>query len=149
MITVVNAIPVNKKGELLLTQRKSNSSTWNNKWQFAGGTMEFGEKAEQTLARELDEELDVSVRIIFPYPIFETNVWYKQDTTSGLDQHTNILAYLVDIGSQTPKINNEELKDWAWFPYEKALKLDLLPNVKDFIYQAQKIIEKEELLTQI
>ena len=71
-ITIVGelGLPIRKDRKFLITRRDSpQKKSWHNKWQVAGGEIEFGETPEQALSREIHEELGVSARIIFPYPI--------------------------------------------------------------------------------
>ena len=110
-ITGVLGLPIRSDGKFLLTRRYAPGyKTQHNKWQIAGGTMEFGETPQQTLSRELFEELRVSVRIIFPYPIAKTYVWCKEQTELDYDAHVILLAYLVDVSNQTIKLNQEATK---------------------------------------
>jgi 8-oxo-dGTP diphosphatase len=60
-IRVVGAM-IEKDGRYLITQRSPKGSL-PLLWEFPGGRVEEGETDEQALARELEEELDVSVRV--------------------------------------------------------------------------------------
>ncbi len=152
IIIVVNAIAINHEGKFLLTKRRSQNLTWEGKWQFAGGTMEFGESPEQTLAREIQEELGMSVEIISPYPIAKTYVW--SDLTAGgqgdpehvSGRHVLLLDYLVSIGDQQPQPENREIQDWGWYSLEELVDMDTLPLVQEFALEAQKIVEREQLV---
>lgn len=143
-LIVVNAIPINELGQFLLTQRRSDNPEWNGKWQFAGGTMEFGESPEQTLAREIQEELGISVEIIYPYPMAKTYVW-SEDPENVSGRHVVLLNYLVSIGNQQPSADSSEIQDWGWYALEELVTMDTLPLVQEFALEAQKIIEREHL----
>ena len=72
----VLGLAINKEGKYLLTRRhEPGNSRIHKKWQLPGGGLEFGESVEQVLAREMEEELGLSVRIIYPYPIVRTHVY--------------------------------------------------------------------------
>lgn len=58
-ITQVYGICFNKKGEILICREETD-----NKWQLPGGKPEIGESVENTLSRELLEEVDIKVRNI-------------------------------------------------------------------------------------
>ena len=133
----VLGLAVDAKGQYLLTKRKQpGNKRTDGKWQLPGGGMEFGETPEQTLAREMEEELKISVRILSPQPIVRTHVYDKP----GVKLHVVLLAYLVDVGGQTPKIGNHEASELGWFTPEQVQKLDYLPLTIEFVHQAQKIL---------
>ena len=148
MITGVVGLPVRGDGKILLTRRYApGKKPWHNKWQLAGGGMEFGEKPEQTLARELQEELQVSARIIFPWPIVGTSIWYGDHIDSKADTHITLFCYLVDIGKQKVDVSgDDETSEFDWFTPEEALKLDLLPLTDDFVKGAMEIIKENGIL---
>lgn len=53
---------IRKEGKVLLGQRPI-GDTFEGKWEFPGGKIEFGESPEVALRRELDEELGVQADI--------------------------------------------------------------------------------------
>jgi len=55
------------KGKILGTQRAGHSSRAG-KWEFPGGKVKAGEKREDALHREIDEELGITVSIIRSLP---------------------------------------------------------------------------------
>src|SRR2546421_2406948 len=61
MRTVVAAVIERSDRRLLIGQRRRND-TYPLKWEFPGGKVEAGETPERALARELKEELGVSLR---------------------------------------------------------------------------------------
>lgn len=139
----VLGLAVNKNGEYLLTKRRQpGNHRTDGKWQLPGGGIEFGETPEQVLAREMEEELKVSVRILYPQPIVRTHVYDK----SGAKLQVVLLTYLIDIGGQTAKIGNHEATELGWFTADKVQKLDYLPLTIEFINQAELIIKKEKII---
>ena len=61
-VKVVGAVIENDKGEILCALR-SPSMTLPNLWEFPGGKIEEGEQPEQTLAREIQEELECQIEV--------------------------------------------------------------------------------------
>ena len=60
-LPVVAGVLVNARGELLVAQRPPGG--WQpGKWEFPGGKIEDGERPEETLIRELEEELGIVVK---------------------------------------------------------------------------------------
>jgi 8-oxo-dGTP diphosphatase len=133
-----------KNGQVkyLLTQRLAPKSDWHQKWQVAGGGLEFGEHPEQTMIREIKEELDVDPNIIYPFPIIAT------ETRLGKKYHIVLFCYLIDIGKQ--KINiidpDQETGDFGWFTLSEAMKLKAISNTYKIIKQADKIIRDNDML---
>ena len=60
----VAAVIVDDKDRVLMQKRGKKASNEVGKWKFPGGKMEYGERAEETLKREIREELGVEVEII-------------------------------------------------------------------------------------
>lgn len=59
-ITVTCAI-IRRNGAVLIARRKKGAMA--GKWEFPGGKVEQGETPEESLAREMKEEFNVSVRV--------------------------------------------------------------------------------------
>jgi A/G-specific adenine glycosylase len=67
-ITVTAAI-IHRGGQVLLARRPANGLL-GGLWEFPGGKQEPGESLPQTLAREIDEELGVAVRVGDPFGVY-------------------------------------------------------------------------------
>lgn len=61
-IVVGAAVTVNRKGEILIAQRKQ-TDMLGGLWEFPGGKLEAGETIEECVARELKEELGIHVDV--------------------------------------------------------------------------------------
>jgi len=59
----VKVIIYDERGQVLLLQRSQASKNNAGKWEFPGGKIEAGETPEESLARELAEELDMRVSV--------------------------------------------------------------------------------------
>jgi mutator protein MutT len=142
----VLGLAINKNGQYLLTKRHEPSNARiHNKWQLPGGGLDFGETVEQVLAREMEEELRVSVRILYPYPMVKTHIY----DYSGKKIQVLLLTYLVDLGGQAPKIGDPETGEFGWFSPQEAQKLDYLPLTIEFVTEAEEIVKKEKILEMI
>lgn len=59
----VGAIIVDEDGRLFLAQRGPRAGNERGKWEFPGGSVEFGETLAEALAREIREEYDISIEV--------------------------------------------------------------------------------------
>jgi len=147
----VVGLAVHKNGKVLLTLRSApHRKFWDNKWQLPGGEIEFGETPEQALAREMQEELGVSVRILLPHPIAKSVVYEKgKHIDLDVDVHIILLCYLVDIGEQKISLENDpekETKGYHWFYPKEVHDLECLPLTKEFVEDADKLIKIHKLV---
>ena len=134
----VLGLPVNEKGEFLLTQRHAPKTPWADKrWQLTGGGMEFGESPEETLVREMKEEIGVIPEIIFPYPIVRSHVWEH-----SAHYHITLMCYLVDIGEQKITPDMREVIDFRWVLPAEVVKFETLPLVDGMVQEADLIRQK-------
>ncbi|MFH2085429.1 MAG: NUDIX hydrolase [bacterium] len=151
IIVAALGLPVSKDSKkVLLTQRHApGNPSWYLKWQLAGGAVDFGETMEQAVEREMYEELRVKAKIIHPYPIVKTSIWYANESDEKMDTHVIIISYLVDIGDQIPDLSHDpdwETAAFGWFTLEEAKKLDMLPLTLPIIEEAFQLLEHEILL---
>ncbi len=147
----VVGLPINQKGQMLLTQRQApHRKFWDNKWQLPGGEVEFGETPEQALSREMQEELGVSTRILLPHPIVKSIVYEKgKHMDLDTDVHLTLLCYLVDIGDQKVSLDNDpekETKAYRWFDPKEVPNLACLPLAKEFVEEATRLAKIHKLI---
>lgn len=147
IIVAALGLPVSSDGQkVLLTQRHApDFPAWHLKWQIAGGGLDFGEKLEEGVIREIFEELHVNCKIIHPHPIVKTSIWYGDESDEKMDTQVVLLTYLVDIGSQTPDLTKDpdwETSNWGWFTKEEARKLDCLPLTLDVVEEAFSLLQE-------
>lgn len=141
MLSAALGLAINDKGQYLLTQRNQPQDPQvHNLWQIPGGGMEFGESPEQTLAREMQEELGVSVRILHPLPIAKTALWYLDDR----DLHITLLCYLVSIGDQTPTLNDPETGAYKWYSIKEMHDIKLMDLTSDIVEEMEKLIQSNK-----
>lgn len=100
---VVAAVIRGGDGRVLLARRPPGSHL-EGLWEFPGGRVEDGETAEAALARELDEELGVTVSIAEPL----TFAWHRDATREIL-----LLFYRAELTGGVPA--GREGQEVGWF----------------------------------
>lgn len=115
-------------GKVLLQTAAGESS-----WALPGGRAEMGEAAEDTLKREMREELATDVEVLRPLWVVENFFDY-----AGLSYHELGLYFLIRFPAGSPVLTECPLESWdggtrlefRWHPLETAFlsKLPLLPS---------------------
>lgn len=125
-IDVVAAVIITDNG-ILATQRKHGE--FRDKWEFPGGKVEPGETPEEALAREIQEELELGIRIgsfidtvDYAYPDFSIRLHvYVCSVVSGvlnLKEHKSLMW-----------LKSDELYSVEWLPADKAV----LPVLESYL----------------
>ncbi len=126
IIPVLAAIILSHDGTVLLAQRKADRTN-PLKWEFPGGKLKIGESPENSLTREIEEELGIkiSVRQLFS----AVNYSYP---------HENILllAYFAEL--LTGGFHLTDHKEVRWVTINKLLTYELSPADKPI---AEKLVE--------
>ena len=60
----VGALVFNQEGKVLLAKRGPEARNEKGKWEFPGGSVEFNEKCEDALKREIKEEFDIEIEVL-------------------------------------------------------------------------------------
>lgn len=130
---------IKHKNKYLLTKRQEldpeDPNNFAGMWQIPGGGINFGERVEDAVIREIKEELrlDIEVISIVPYIIDSIRKnWHGIGIV--------YLCRLVDI-KQKIKLN-EEANDFGWFTYEEIMKLNILPGGKEVIKIEDSLSQK-------
>lgn len=109
----VSAAVMIQSNRVFAAQRK-NSGELALRWEFPGGKLEAAESAEAAIVREIDEELNISIRVMQRLLVVE-----HQYQTFSITMH----AFLCEIIEGTPRLNEHldsrwlgktELYDVAW-----------------------------------
>jgi 8-oxo-dGTP diphosphatase len=115
MITVTAAIICNKENKVLMAKR-NNSSSVPLKWEFPGGKVENNETPEESLKREIFEELRVHVKV----KGFMASSKYNYD-----HGEIELLAYYCEIEEgELQALVHDEIQ---WVRISELLNLDLAP----------------------
>ena len=105
ILICANAIIVSKETSKLLLVKRASNRVEASKWSLAGGTVEFQEKLEDALLRELKEELSIEV---IKAKFFD----YHEYITDKL--HAVAFYFVVKISENTQFKLNDELTEYKW-----------------------------------
>lgn len=100
------------------------------KWEFPGGTVEYGESPYDTLHREVEEEIGCKIEIKRLLPQVKYNIW-EQD--NGVIAQAIVLCFECVIVDGIPQPSHREVLEIRWCTSAEALELDLLPGNDEFI----------------
>lgn len=115
----VGALIYNDEGKMLITQRGPKAKNERGLWEIPGGSVEFGETFEEAIAREIQEELAITIEVkdllsVCSHLIPEEN------------QHWVSPTYICEIVEGDPVIQEpEKCSNWGWFTLEEAQQLPL------------------------
>lgn len=124
-VKVVSAIIINNK-QILATQR--GYGEFKDGWEFPGGKIELGETPQETLEREIKEELDTEIEVgdylqtvEYDYPSF----------------HLSMYCFFCTIKSGELVLKEHEAA--KWLTVENLDSVDWLPADKGLIEQIKNI----------
>jgi 8-oxo-dGTP diphosphatase len=107
----------NDKGQVLLMKRSSGAKNEAGYWCKPGGTIEFGETAEEAMIREIKEELNLDIEII-DFVNFTNHLISKEN------QHWIALNFVAKIiGGELKNMEPHKHEEIVWFD------LDNLPEM--------------------
>ncbi len=130
-IRVVAGVIYNAEGKVLLAQRREDDYP-PGAWEFPGGKLEDGEKAQCALIREIREEFHIELEDISPLAELEHYDPYK-----GRSIHFYLMAARAfNLDSFTMRIH----ADYNWVERDRIEGYDLAPADRDML----KCLEKEE-----
>lgn len=131
IIPGVPAIIKNSKGEILLGKRGKGILTYPGYWGLPGGVIEYGETIQQTIKREIKEELGVDSEFIkYGKPKMQL------PSKEFLFQNVDLVVYCRLKGIPKPKDETSEVK---WFKPKEIKKMKLA-------YQHNEILKQEGLI---
>lgn len=121
------ALIFNSEGKLFLSLRGPLAKNERGKWEIPGGAVEFGEKIEQALKREVKEEFGLEIKVGKMLQLCD-HILPEEG------QHWISPTYICEIVSGEP-VNNEPGKcdGFGWFSLDEAEKLPLSEITKQDI----------------
>ena len=102
----------NKKHEILLVRRRFDPRK--GFWDLPGGFIGFGENAEESLAREIKEELEIELQNIEYLGTFSDRYLYN-----NTHYHTFGVMFTADYLEDSLPEPHDDISEVAFFPYQK------------------------------
>ena len=123
-------------GRILLEKRKGEPGK--GKWTIPGGLVELGERAEQTVIREVREETSLEVENPELIDVVDSITF---DEGGRIKYHFVIIDYFVKLKGGTVKAADDaaELK---WVPFNEVEKYDLTKTFRAFFQRNRRKLEK-------
>lgn len=125
---LVTAAIIRKNDKVLITQRLSDAANEPNKWEFPGGKKEAHETLEESLIREVKEELGIDILLGHMYAT--TQHQYK----NGI--HVVLVFYLAEMFSG--EIQLLGCQDAKWVGYDELKQFEFaeadVPIVKELMH---------------
>jgi len=132
VLHAVAAIVYNDKNQILMFDRKGEE--WETGWEVIKGAINFGEKSEEAVIREINEEAGINVEIVKKIPkIF----WDKQPYKYG-ELKIHVEAYLCKYLSGQVKLGEPEHIDHKWVSLEEAKEKIWFSSGKELLNHAGK-----------
>jgi len=104
--------------EILLVRRSDDRAFYPGVWDVVGGHSEAGEMPEETLAREVAEELDIEPLVFEKVDVLDEP---RPDKYGNARYH----IFVVRAWSGVPRLRNAEHSELRWLTLDEALTLPL------------------------
>lgn len=123
-IRVSGIIFIEKK--LVLVQHKKNNKEY---WVFPGGRVEFGEKAEKAIVREIKEELNIKSKVI-------KFLFYNESIPPDYPIHSlNLFFLLKPLTFKIKLAKDLVVKDYKLFTKNEIKKILLYPKINNKVFE--------------
>lgn len=131
---VITIAVIRNKDKYLIAKRTATKKFAPNQWEFISGFMETPESPEETIIREIKEELNTNGSIV-----------RKSDSFDVIDNEGKwtVIPFLVELDTQDIQANQEDHSEIKWVV---ANELDKYPNLKPFLDNEgiQKFLRTQE-----
>lgn len=123
-IVLVVAACIKLFDRVLLAKRYSSTiPEIDDKWEFPGGRIDFGETPQDALRRELSEELDLRIKV--------GRLLHMQTNVYSNNIHYLVMFYLCTLISDETPIT--KIPNTIWVPISSFREYDTLPGAREAI----------------
>ena len=125
-------------GKILLEKRKS--APGRGKWTIPGGLVELGERAEQTVIREVREETNLKVEQPKLIDVVNNITLDKNDR---IKYHFVIILFSAVLSDNPEKARAlDDAEELRWLPLDEVENYDLTKSFREFFRRNRQILEK-------
>jgi 8-oxo-dGTP diphosphatase len=128
----VEAVVIHK-GKILITQRAFDRPHAPGEWEILTGRVDQGETLEEALIREVNEEVKLVVKPLYPFNTFH---FYRGPEKA---EHLGI-SFICEYLSGKVELNDHEQINFKWATAQEALTLIKDPSIRSSIKKAEKFI---------
>ena len=122
------AVVFNDKKEVLMCKRISKKDFWHDKWEFPGGTIEFGEDPKNTAIRETKEETGADIEILSDFPLI-MNYAHRSENEDYI-----CIAYPAKyLGGDLSAMHDDGVSEVKWFKVSEIDFKKCLPLTKEIL----------------
>lgn len=106
-------------------------------WSFPKGHVERGESDEQAAVREVKEETGIDICIVDGFKA-------KSEYSIQRKIEKVVYIYAATCESTRTTIQEEEIEDYLWLDFQKAMKNLKFENDKNILYRVNEFLKKNE-----
>lgn len=129
----IGAVIVNPEGKILLAKRGPKAKNEKGKWEFPGGSVEFGDTMKDTIIREMKEELGIEIELLDRLPVLD-HILPEEN------QHWVTSGFIAKIKKGEPKIlEKEKCSEIKWYLLEELEKLPLSVPSQEYVKTLRKM----------
>ena len=107
-------------------------------WGFVKGELEKGEREEDTVRRELEEETGITDAKFIGEFREEISYFYRR---AGQTIHKQVTYFLVQVKSSIVELSYEHV-GYGWLSYQQALEKLTFKNAKNVLKKAHEFLQK-------
>ena len=123
-LQIVSVIIILKcSNKYLLVQRAKDDDIFPGKWQNLGGKVKLGERIEESIKREISEEIGLNVE---SHPKFIMSYSWKKDQTSPVRLGLIFQLELAENFEDYKIKLDQELDSYRWVSINEAIELDTI-----------------------
>lgn len=129
---VVAACIIQNDAVLLAQRNQPSLPEAHEKWELPGGKVKVGERPDEALRREIDEELGTTIQAVRLLPHVQSNVYHGVD---GSISHAVVLAFesVIAVGVPKPRAVESAVSRVQWVARRDISSFSLLPGTEEFV----------------